>query len=71
MNLQRERQGNVRVHKDVVEERQAINVPVTREKVRSERTPVDRGADVPPDQWQDQDIEDQALDQNAPPQRQP
>jgi uncharacterized protein (TIGR02271 family) len=54
---QREQQGNVRVHKDVVEEQQAINVPVTHEEVRVERTPVDRRADVSPDQWQDKDID--------------
>lgn len=54
---QREQQGNVRVHKDVVEEQQAINVPVTHEEVRVERTPVDRRADVPSDQWQDKDID--------------
>lgn len=54
---QREQQGNVHIHKDVVEEQQAINVPVTHEEVRVERTPVDRRADVSPDQWQDKDID--------------
>jgi len=54
---QREQQGNVRIHKDVVEEQQALNVPVTHEEVRVERTPVDRRADVSPDQWQDKDID--------------
>ena len=54
---QREQQGEVHIHKDVVEEQQALNVPVTHEEVRVERTPVDRRADVPADQWQDKDID--------------
>jgi Domain of unknown function (DUF2382)/Heat induced stress protein YflT len=39
--------GEVRLGKDVVEERKSVEVPVTREEVYVERRPVDRPADRP------------------------
>lgn len=43
-----EEEGRVHVHKDVIEEQQTINVPVTRERVTVERAPLS-GRDVPMD----------------------
>ena len=52
--------GRVHIGKDVVQEQQSINVPVTHEEVSVEWVPVDR--DVPADQlgadaWQEKDID--------------
>jgi uncharacterized protein (TIGR02271 family) len=60
VGTQRAEAGRVRVHKDVVEEQQALRVPVTHEEVQVERVPVDR--DLPADQlgtdvWQEKDID--------------
>jgi uncharacterized protein (TIGR02271 family) len=57
---QREETGRVHVHKDVTEQQQTMNVPVTHEEVRVERVPVDK--DVPADQlgaeaWQEKDVD--------------
>src|SRR3954471_13440206 len=41
---EREQAGEVRVSKDVVEERQQLDVPLEREEVQVRRTPVDRPA---------------------------
>lgn len=52
--------GRVHVHKDVVEEEQAIDVPLREEEVRVERHDVAAGAGgdrVPDDAFQEQDIE--------------
>lgn len=56
---QREETGRVHVGKDVVEEQQSLNVPVTHEEVQVERVPVDK--DIPADRlgadaWQNKDI---------------
>ena len=50
--------GRIYLHKDVVEEPQSIDVPVTREEINVERVP-SRGAtgDVGPDAFQERDIE--------------
>lgn len=48
--------GSVRMHKDVVEERQSVDVPLREEEVRVERHTV-RSGDVPADAFQEQDIE--------------
>jgi uncharacterized protein (TIGR02271 family) len=44
-NKQREQTGEVRIGKEIVEEQQTINVPVTREEVYVERIPGDRQPD--------------------------
>jgi len=44
VDKQTEKAGDVRVGKRVVEERQSVDVPVTREEVTIERRPVDRPA---------------------------
>jgi uncharacterized protein (TIGR02271 family) len=50
--------GRVHVSKDVVEEQQTLNVPVTREEVRVERVPVQgQSGDIGPDAFQDKDID--------------
>lgn len=51
--------GRVHIHKDVVEEPQSINVPVSREEVRVERVPVEGAAtgNLGPDAFQDKDID--------------
>ncbi|MGZ6391803.1 MAG: DUF2382 domain-containing protein [Ktedonobacterales bacterium] len=51
--------GRVRVHRDVVEERQSVNVPVTHEEMRIERVPVEGEAatNVGADAFVDKDIE--------------
>lgn len=51
--------GRVHVSKDVVEEPQSINVPVSREEVRAERVPVEgaRAGDLGPDAFQEKDID--------------
>jgi uncharacterized protein (TIGR02271 family) len=50
--------GRVHVNKDVVEEQQTLNVPVTREEVRVERVPVQgQSGDIGPDAFQDRDID--------------
>ncbi|HKV83696.1 MAG TPA: PRC and DUF2382 domain-containing protein [Ktedonobacterales bacterium] len=50
--------GRVHVSKDVVEEQQTLNVPVTREEVRVERVPVQgQSGDIGPDAFQDRDID--------------
>jgi uncharacterized protein (TIGR02271 family) len=52
-----EEQGRVHLHRDVVEEQQTVSAPVTHEEVRVERQPVDRPADVPPEDWQEKHVE--------------
>lgn len=50
--------GRVRLHKDVVEEQQTINVPVTHEEVTVERFPVQgNAADLGQDAFQARDID--------------
>lgn len=52
--------GRVHIHKDVVEEAQNINVPVTREEVRVERVPVEGAAstgNLGADAFQEKDID--------------
>jgi uncharacterized protein (TIGR02271 family) len=52
--------GRVHIHKDVVEEPQNINVPVTREEVRVERVPVEGAAsagNLGADAFQEKDID--------------
>lgn len=50
--------GRVHIHKDVVEEPQSIEVPVTREEVTVERVPVQgSGQQIGPDAFQERDIE--------------
>lgn len=50
--------GRVHVSKDVVEEQQTLNVPVTREEVRVERVPMQgQSGDIGPDAFQDRDID--------------
>jgi len=55
----RQEAGKVHLRKDVVEERQSVNVPVTHEEVRVERVPVDdqRAADLGPDAFTEKDID--------------
>jgi len=52
-------QGRVRIHKDVIEEEQAVNVPLRQEEVHIRRRPVDTtyAGTVPADAFQDVDIE--------------
>ena len=59
VNKERQEAGRVRLRKDVVEERQSLNVPVTHEEVRVERVPVDdqRASDLGPDAFTEKDIE--------------
>jgi uncharacterized protein (TIGR02271 family) len=52
-----EEQGRVHLHRDVAEEQQTVSAPVTHEEVQVERQPVDRPADVPPEDWQEKHIE--------------
>lgn len=50
--------GRARVHKDVIEEQQAVNVPTTHEELRVEHVPVQGdAADVGPDAFTDRDID--------------
>jgi uncharacterized protein (TIGR02271 family) len=54
------RQGRVRVHTDVVEEEQTLNVPVREEDVHVQRRPVDETygeGDVPADAFQEETID--------------
>jgi uncharacterized protein (TIGR02271 family) len=50
--------GNVRVHKDVVEEVRTVNVPVREERIRVEREPAtgDQAADLGDRAFQEEDI---------------
>jgi len=59
VNKESQEAGRVRLRKDVVEEQQAVNVPVTHEEVRVERVPVDdqRAADLGPDAFTEKDID--------------
>ncbi len=59
VDKQRGEVGRAAVHKDVVEEQQSVNIPVTHERVEVERVPVDK--DLPDEgvsatNWQDKDI---------------
>lgn len=55
---QQQETGRVHVSKDVVEEQQTLNVPVTREEVRVERVPVQgQAGDIGPDAFQEKDID--------------
>jgi len=55
---QRGETGHAHLHKDVVQEQQALNVPLTHEEVRVERAPVEgRVTDVGPAAFQERDIE--------------
>lgn len=55
---QRGEAGRVHLHKDIVEEPQSVDVPVTREQVTVERMPRQGAAgDVGPDAFQERDIE--------------
>lgn len=49
--------GQVHVHKDVVEERQTVSEPVTRERVHVEFEPVDQNAPAGADAFQSQDVD--------------
>jgi uncharacterized protein (TIGR02271 family) len=52
--------GRVRLHKDVVEEQQTMNVPVTHEEVQVECVPVDdqqAAGDVGPDAFTEKDLD--------------
>jgi uncharacterized protein (TIGR02271 family) len=59
VNKERREAGRVRLRKDVVEERQSLNVPVTHEEVRVERVPVDEqhASDLGPDAFTEKDID--------------
>jgi uncharacterized protein (TIGR02271 family) len=52
-------EGEVRLHKDVVEEQQSVEVPVTHEEVHVERAPVsgEAAGQVPSNAFQERDIE--------------
>lgn len=55
---QREEAGRVHLHRDVVEEQQTLNVPVTHEEVHVERFPVQgNSADIGPDTFTEKDID--------------
>ncbi len=59
VDKQRGEVGRAAVHKDVVEEQQSVNIPVTHERVEIERVPVDKDlpdAGVSAQNWQDKDI---------------
>lgn len=59
VNKERREAGRVRLRKDVVEEQQSLNVPVTHEEVRVERVPVDEqhASDLGPDAFTEKDID--------------
>jgi uncharacterized protein (TIGR02271 family) len=52
-----EEQGRDHPHGDVVEEQRTVSAPVTHEEVQVERQPVDRQADVAPEDWQEKHVE--------------
>ncbi|HEV2403932.1 MAG TPA: PRC and DUF2382 domain-containing protein [Ktedonobacterales bacterium] len=55
---QQQEAGRVHINKDVVEEQQTLNVPVTREEVRVEHVPVQgQSGDIGPDAFQERDID--------------
>lgn len=59
VDKQRGEVGRAAIHKDVVEEQESVNIPVTHERVEVERVPVDK--DLPDDgvsaqNWQEKDI---------------
>lgn len=59
VDKQRGEVGRAAIHKDVVEEEESVNIPVTHERVEIERVPVDKDlADdaVSAQNWQDKDI---------------
>lgn len=59
VNKERQEAGRVRLRKDVVEEQQSLNVPVTHEEVHVERVPVDEqhAGDLGPDAFTEKDID--------------
>jgi len=52
-----EEQGRVHLPRDVAQEQQTVSAPVTHEEVQADRQPVDRPADVPPEDWQEKHVE--------------
>jgi uncharacterized protein (TIGR02271 family) len=59
VNKERQEAGRVRLRKDVVEEQQSLNVPVTHEEVHVERVPVDEqhASELGPDAFTEKDID--------------
>lgn len=54
---QREELGRVHLHKDVTEEQETLNVPVTHEEVTVERVPVQGAGNISDDAFQEKDID--------------
>lgn len=49
--------GRAHVHKDVIEEQQSVDVPVTHEELRVEHVPAQGNADLGPDAFTERDID--------------
>ena len=66
---EREKVGEVGVHKEVVSEKQSMDVPVTHEEVYVERHPVNKPSDVPVGVDEDEDIRMRVHEEHVHPEK--